>query len=189
MLHSLPAPKPHGEERDPRSPGQRLHDALGDVLKLAPRAGELPKSGGVPATVLITMTIEQYETRTGLASTSYGQKLSMPRALRLADEASIAWIVTNSHGAVLHLGRTQRLATPAQTLALVARDGGCAFPGCDQPPEWTEKHHVIPWSEGGPTDLDNLGLPWFTPPPWIDPDQKPRRNLRHHACRRPDNSR
>jgi len=166
VLHSLAAPQPtkpaapgdvgetgqHGEcgangERDERTPGQRLHDAFRAVLKLALRSGELPTSGGVPATVLITMTAQQFETGTGLASTSYGQKLSVAQALRLADQASIAWIVHNSKGGILNYGTTRRTASTTQTLALIARDQGCAFPGCTDPPEWTEKHHITP----GPT--------------------------------------
>ena len=74
----------------------------------------------------------------------------------LADEASIGWIVHNSAGGVLNHGRTHRLASRSQTLALIARDKGCSFPGCADPPEWTEKHHVTPWRHGGRTDLDNL---------------------------------
>jgi hypothetical protein len=207
VLHSLAAPKGDVEgnpdstgERDERSSGQRLHDAFRAVLKLALRSGQLPRSGGVPATVLISMSAEQFETRTGLAATSFGDTLSVPQALRLADEASIAWVVHNSEGGILNYGTTQRLASPKQTLALIARDHGCAFPGCTSPPEWTERHHVRPWREGGATDLDNLcllcdyhhdridtggwtitmqhGLPWFTPPTWIDPDQTPRLNQR-----------
>ena len=61
-------------------------------------------------------------------------------------------------GAALFLGRSQRLATRAQRLALIARDGGCCFPGCDRPAAWCEAHHVIPWLDGGPTDIDNLCL-------------------------------
>jgi hypothetical protein len=56
-------------------------------------------------------------------------------------------------------------------------------------------HHVEHWVDGGPTCLENLvllclhhhlvihhdhwrlemidGLPWFTPPPWIDPGSTP----------------
>ncbi len=205
VLHSLAAPQPAEPEqpgahteRDERSGGQRMHDAFRSVLKLALRAGELPVSGGVPATVLITMTADQFETRTGLAATSYGQKLSVDHALRLADEASIAWIawiVHNSTGGILNYGTTRRTASAGQTLALIARDQGCSFPGCTDPPEWTEKHHITPWSQGGPTNLNNLcllcdhhhdrintggwtihmkdGQPWFTPPPWIDPHQQP----------------
>jgi hypothetical protein len=146
------------------------------------------------------MTAEQFQTGTGLASTSYRQKLSVDQALRIADQAAIAWIVHNSRGGILNYGTTRRVATDKQTLALIARDKGCSFPGCDDPPEWTEKHHITPWRQGGHTDLDNLcllcdhhhdridtggwqismrdGLPWFTPPTWIDPDQRPQRNIR-----------
>jgi hypothetical protein len=201
VLHSLAAPRPGTDgDRDERSAGQRMHDAFRSVLKLALRSGQLPQSGGVPATVLITMTADQFETRTGLARTSYGQQLSVDQALRLAEEAAIAWIVHNSVGGILNYGTTQRLATSKQSVALIARDHGCAFPGCTSPPEWTEKHHIIPWSKGGQTSLDNLcllcdhhhdrintggwtitmqdGLPWFTPPPWLDPQQQPRINHR-----------
>lgn len=201
VLHSLAAPKPsEAGEHDQRTSGQRMHDALRAVLKLALRAGELPTSGGVPATVLITMTAEQFETGTGLASTSFRQKLTVDQALRIADQAAIAWIVHNSAGGILNYGTTRRVATDKQTLALIARDQGCAFPGCADPPEWTEKHHIVNWRDGGSTDLDNLcllcdyhhdridtggwqvtmrdGLPWFIPPAWIDPEQRPQRNVR-----------
>jgi len=201
VLHSLAAPQPsENGDRDERTSGQRMHDAFRSVLKLALRAGRLPRSGGVPATVLITMTADQFDSRTGLASTSFGQRMSVDQALRIADQASIAWIVHNSVGGIVNYGTTQRLATGSQTLALIARDKGCAFPGCTSPPEWTEKHHVVPWSKGGRTDLDNLcllcdwhhdrintggwtitmrnGLPWFTPPTWLDPQQQPRINHR-----------
>jgi uncharacterized protein DUF222/HNH endonuclease len=201
ILHSLAAPQPSGNgDRDERSAGQRMHDAFRAVLKLALRAGKLPRSGGVPATVLITMTTEQFESRTGLAATSFGQRMRVDQALRIADEASITWVVHDSVGGILNYGTSQRLASGSQTLALIARDKGCTFPGCSAPPEWTEKHHIIPWSRGGRTDLDNLcllcdwhhdrigsggrqvvmqaGVPSFIPPAWLDPDQRPRRNER-----------
>jgi hypothetical protein len=82
-------------DRDERTAGQRMHDALRSVLKLALRSGQLPRCGGLPATVLISLTAEQFETRTGLATTSFGQKLSVDQALRIADEASIAPIDPN----------------------------------------------------------------------------------------------
>jgi hypothetical protein len=201
VLHSLAAPKPtDAGGPDERNAGQRMHDAFRSVLKLALRSGELPVSGGVPATVLITMTAEQFESGTGLVSTSFGELLHVDQALRLADQACIAWVVHNSKGGVLNYGTTRRVASDKQTLALIARDQGCTFPGCTDPPEWTEKHHVIPWAAGGSTDLDNLcllcdyhhdrfeqqgwritmqsGVPWFVPPAWLDAEQKPRRNVR-----------
>ena len=111
-------------------------------------------------------------------------------------------VVSDETGATLFLGRSQRLATRAQRLALIVRDGGCCFPGCERPAAWCEAHHVIPWQDGGPTDVDNLcllcryhhreferrgwrvemsdGVPQWIPPPFIDLDRRPVRNTAHH---------
>jgi hypothetical protein len=78
-------------------------------------------------------------------------------ALALCDAAYTGMIVDGA-GTPLAVGRTRRHATPTQRRALAVRDGGCAFPGCDAPPRWTDAHHITPWQHGGTTDLDNLVL-------------------------------
>ena len=35
--------------------------------------------------------------------------------------------------------------------AVIARDKHCGFPGCTQPPEACQVHHLIPKAQGGPT--------------------------------------
>ncbi|MCU0266713.1 MAG: HNH endonuclease, partial [Actinomycetia bacterium] len=62
-------------------------------------------------------------------------------------------VVVDPAGQVLDLGRTQRLFSAAQRLALWVRDRGCRFPGCGAP--WAQAHHVEPWQTGGRTDLAN----------------------------------
>lgn len=58
----------------------------------------------------------------------------------------------------LDVGRTQRLVTERQYRALMVRHHGhCAVPGCSNV-KGLDGHHVIPWSKGGRTDLDNLIL-------------------------------
>jgi hypothetical protein len=42
--------------------------------------------------------------------------------------------------------------------ALVVRDEGCAWPGCDRPAGFCDAHHVEPWWRGGETKLTNLVL-------------------------------
>jgi hypothetical protein len=58
----------------------------------------------------------------------------------------------------LDVGRSSRVITPAQRVALAVRDGGCVFPDCQQPLAWCDGHHLVPWQQGGPTNLDNLAL-------------------------------
>ncbi len=58
----------------------------------------------------------------------------------------------------LAVGRTARIATPAQRRALAARDRGCIIPGCGIPAEACQTHHVVDWAADGSTDVPNLAL-------------------------------
>lgn len=183
-------------EVDPRSRGQRMHDALGRLCDRLLRSAAPSDSGGTPATVVVTIDEVNLRNRTGFGFLSDGVPVGAQTVIDLADQADLAWCVKNSRGTVLALGRSRRIASRQQSLALIARDGGCSFPGCDVPAEWSERHHIVPWVEGGRTDLDNLTLlcryhhhyfaqrgwscrvnadrlPEWIPPKWIDRQQRP----------------
>jgi len=186
---------------DERPYGQRLHDALDEVCGRVLKTGDQPVTGGAPASIIVTIGVEDLLAKAGLAETSDGSMLTADQLLRIADEAEIWPTIINRNGVPLALGRTQRLASRGQTMALIARDGGCSFPGCTHPPGWCDRHHIIDWIDGGPTDLDNLtllcryhhthflqkgwtcringdGLPEWIPPWWIDHDQRAQLNTR-----------
>ena len=119
--------------------------------------------------------------------------------VRATCDAGLIPTVLNSESVPLDLGQEHRLVKPNQRNALIARDRGCAFPGCHLPARWTDAHHIKHWSNGGPTNVDNMvllcrrhhrllhhstwtiqminGLPHFRPPRWLDPRQKLRRNV------------
>lgn len=65
-------------------------------------------------------------------------------------------LIVDSLGNPLDLGSSVRFASGDQRRAVLARDGGCVFPGCDTHPAWADLHHVIRVADGGTTDLDNL---------------------------------
>ena len=83
------------------------------------------------------------------------------RARRVVAEAMLCFsfirkiLIDPTTGAPLDVGRAHRRFTPRQVRALVVRDGGCVFPGCDRRPKWCDAHHLRPWEDDGPTDLDN----------------------------------
>lgn len=143
---------------DSRHHGQRMHDALEDVCDRMLRSVTLPDSGGTPATVIVTIDQRDLRQRTGHGSTADGVPVSVSGVLRIAEQADVLPVLRTAVGAVLTLGRSRRVASPSQTCALIAREGGCSFPGCDRPPQWCERHHIRAWVDGGPTDLDNLTL-------------------------------
>jgi hypothetical protein len=123
----------------------------------------------------------------------------------LACSATVRTALLAPNGALLDLGRSQRLATPAQKTALLARDGGCVIPGCVVPGDACDAHHVIWWEHLGATDLDNLalvcgrhhtevhqgtwelqvvdGIPWVRLPSWVDRTRPLLRNAAHHPER------
>jgi hypothetical protein len=75
-----------------------MHDALADAAGRLLASGDLPPSGGTPATVLLTLSLEQLETRTGLVTTAHGGTISVTEALRFAGEANVIPVVLDSTG-------------------------------------------------------------------------------------------
>ena len=92
------------------------------------------------------------------ARTDYGDHLTPDAARRLACDAGIYRVVLGPRDVPLSAGQRTRLVPPSLRRILVARDGGCRFPGCDRPPAYTQAHHVVFWADGGPTTCQNLIL-------------------------------
>lgn len=190
------------ETVDDRTPGQRRADALVDICRLALTTGDLPDSGGDRPQITVMADYDTITRQLRAATLDTGQRLSPDSARRLACDCGILPALMNSTGQVLDLGRERRLWTGPARKAILLRDGGCAFPGCDRPPRWTDIHHIRHWQHGGASDRDNGvalcghhhrvihqghwtvkiapdGRPEFTPPTYVDRQQRPRRNNYH----------
>lgn len=77
-------------------------------------------------------------------------------ARRIAAKAGIIPAVMGSSDVPLNLGMKTRLFSPSQRLALINRDGACAWPGCESTPQFADAHHIAWWAkDDGPTDLSN----------------------------------
>lgn len=92
------------------------------------------------------------------AETEWGGLFSRYAVERLACSSALRRVVIDSKSVVIDMGRKERVITERQRKALIARDGCCAAPGCDRPPRYSAGHHLIPWSEGSGTDLQELAL-------------------------------
>jgi hypothetical protein len=187
--------RPLGDDvKDPRTPGQRAHDILFGLLK----AGVQAENAGLPrnsiTSVVATVALDDLKNGTGSAwLDGVGEPISALTVQEKLCDAGFRNLVLGNDGEVLHLDRDYRLFQPAQRIAAGVRDGGCVFPGCPAPPSWCEVHHVIPFGEGGPTDIDNAavlcafhhhvihngdwhiriirGKPQILAPPWVNPDR------------------
>ncbi|NIL89448.1 hypothetical protein RhoFasSB10_01755 [Rhodococcus fascians] len=109
-------------------------------------------------------------------------------------DADLTPVIVDHHGVPLALGRTTRLASDDQRIALTIRDTCCVM--CGRPAQWCQAHHIRFWEHGGRTDLINLALvcgechrlvhhgdwqllmgddghPYAIPPESVDPRQQP----------------
>ncbi len=109
-------------------------------------------SGKVAATIVVTLSWERLLAGLGAAKVDTGMDLSAGEARRLACGAGIVPAVLGTGSLPLDLGRSSRLFTEAQRVALATVYDTCAAEGCDRPYAWTELHHETPWSLGGKTD-------------------------------------
>lgn len=212
---------------DPRSAEQRMAEGLERLIDAYLQGEDRPTVGGVRPHVTMTVdarelagegphppglhgSVDEYTAflnEKGYSSPFRLQwmgRISGESARMLACDATLTSMILNGERVPLDVGREHRTVTPAIRKALLARDCGCAFPGCGRPAGWTDAHHIEHWSKGGKTSLDNTvllcrhhhrmvhhqgwdvnmgddGHPWFTPPEHIDRQRLPRPSHRQTA--------
>lgn len=134
----------------------RRADTLVRLCGINAASGLLPALGGDRPQILVTLGLDALVAGLGAKSVlTCGQPLSAGEARRLSCDARITPVVLGGDSQVLDVGRTRRFFTTPIRSALVLRDQGCAFPGCDAPPAACEAHHNQPWWAGGTTSVAN----------------------------------
>ncbi|WP_235829319.1 HNH endonuclease signature motif containing protein [Gulosibacter macacae] len=147
-----------------RSIPQLQADALATLCRHALGCDAAELAGTSSTTVVVRMPLEAVIDSTSTTDgTAVGPShceidghgpIDVSTARKMAASAGIIPLVLGGDSEVLNLGRSRRFFTPAQRLALVERDGGCAF--CGLPPGMAEAHHIKWWTrDHGPTDLSN----------------------------------
>jgi hypothetical protein len=140
---------------DTRSLGQRNHDALLAAARALLASGELGQHNGLPASIIVTTTLQELEAGAGKALTGGGTLLPMSDVIRLAGHAH-HYLAIFDKGKALALYHTKRLASPAQRIVLYAKDRGCSFPGCSVPGYLCEVHHCNRYATNPVTDVNDL---------------------------------
>ena len=105
-----------------------------------------------------------YTSLTDVAPATFADGTPIPHGQlsKLLCDGEFHRVVFGPDGESLDSGRTQRLFTPAQTRAVIARDRHCQYPGCSAPPGQGEIHHSIWWYHQGRTSTKNaILLCWY----------------------------
>lgn len=151
-----------GRPKDARTPGQQRADIFAAMIESLARSADVPTISGAAPTVLVTVPVDALERKqgTGLA-VGAAEPLPFSAIDQILCDSTRQPVILGDGGEVLALGRTQRPFSRAQKRAIIARDGPTCLE-CDIPASAAEVHHVIPWSEGGTTDVDNgVILCWY----------------------------
>ena len=149
------APTQDAIEHDLRSTGQRNHDGLLAALRALLASGELGQHNGLPASIVVTTTLNELEAAAGRGLTGGGTLLPMSDVIRLARHAH-HYLAVFDRGKAMALYHTKRLASPGQRIMLYAKDRGCSAPGCDVKGYYCEVHHVTDYATCHTTDVNDL---------------------------------
>jgi hypothetical protein len=157
-----------------RSPAQRRADALGEICRQWLDRGDRPVVAGERPHLTLTMDAEllMQGVSTPGGSVDPSDPGSDPRSGQLdhagpvaphvarlvACDASVRRVLMGPASEPLDVGRRTSVVPAALRTAVIVRDRGCRFPGCDRPQAWCDAHHVVHGADGGPTSLANLLL-------------------------------
>jgi hypothetical protein len=159
--HPVPAPPEdldqRAREHEPGPAADRVAARRADALLALVTSSSEQESGPVVERGQARLIVH-LDASTGAARLQGGPEAPASTAERLACDSRVQVLLNDRTGNRMYLGRSRRLATPAQIAALTVRDGdGCQFPGCTHT-RHLHAHHVRHWLHGGPTDVDNLIL-------------------------------
>lgn len=151
---------------------------------------------GSPYALVVTAKASDLANNIGEATTGSGARFPMNNLVRDGLNGTVFFHLMDETARTVEVRTENRFANKNQTAIITARDRGCVFPGCDAPAGWCDVNHIVPHSEGGRTEINNMclvcsfhhhlmdrsewemlmlrdGRPAWRPPESIDPERMP----------------
>jgi hypothetical protein len=139
-------------------PGQRKAEALRTILGFFLDNQHTHTAGRHRPHINVTMTYREFRDGIGGTYTDTGGPVSPTEAAALACDAVLHRIIVEGRSAILDYGRSVRNPPVDLFNAVLARDQGCRWPGCDRPASHCDTHHIKHRERDGPTSIANLVL-------------------------------
>ncbi len=99
------------------------------VGRIALMSGEFGQLNGLPVSIIIRTTLQDLESRAGIGVTGGGTKMPIKDVLRLAGHANLFLAVFDkATGSAMDLFRARRVASLAQRIMLIGREGAAPNP-------------------------------------------------------------
>ncbi len=148
-----------------RTPAQRGADAFEQLCAAALRVGDAPTNHGERPQVMVVFTAAEYaalstspELTTGRFLGS-GQTVTGREVRNLVDDCEMFRLVLDEQAVPMEVSKSVRTVPVGLWRALMLRDGGCVWEGCDAPASWCDvAHGNRSFTRGGKLSLDNSML-------------------------------
>ena len=125
-----------------------------ECLPVFPGTPVRPRRG--TTTIVAVTTLEELLARTGTGITDTGDRLTVGSLIESTLATDLYLQVLDFQGRSLWLGRSRRLGSLDQYLALLGEEGMSTAPGSSACAARCAMHHIDGWNHGGDTDIDNL---------------------------------
>lgn len=154
-LDSIQADDESAEELEQHE--DTLDERRADALYLLASARIATDADADRATVVLHAPLDALVSGRPGCQMEDGPALHTKTALRMSCDCLLEVVLHNELGDVVGIGHKERKVPRWMLRQLKYRDGRCTFPGCEAK-HFLHAHHIVHWSRGGPTDLDNLVL-------------------------------
>jgi hypothetical protein len=152
--------------RRPDTPGEhrtsekRGADAFEQLCESALRAGEAPTVHGIRPHVIVVIDEADLGRPGGVARLAHsGQPLPASSIRPLLDDATVSRLVHDAAGTPIEASEGVRTVPAGLWKALLARDAGCTWDGCDAPASWCDvAHGNRPYRKDGQLSPSNAAL-------------------------------
>ena len=159
LITALDALMPPPGDDDTRTPRQRRHDALEDLIRHYLENPNTPTIGGDKPHVNVFVIFPPSKAfQADSTKTENGQLLTITQLRTITCDCSLSRIILGPDSEIIDLGRRTRIIPTPLRRAIITRDRLCTWPGCDRNPRWCDIHHIQHWVDHGPTEPANLRL-------------------------------
>jgi hypothetical protein len=131
LIDPLAKPGP----QDVRFAPEREGEAFCELVDLALRSDLHRIHGGERVELTVTVDYDKLRAGIGTARLDNGEHIPMKQVRRIACDAGVIPMLLGSRSQIHDVGRKTRTINAGLRRMLVARDGGCAFPGVRQTAE------------------------------------------------------
>ncbi len=119
------------------------------------RRKRLAPARGTTSIVAVT-TLAELMAMNGTVSTDTDVQMTVADAVERCEARNLFLQVLDFRGRTLYFGRSRRLGSTDQYLALLGEEGMTSAPFSSAPAAWCHMHHVQSWANGGESDLPNF---------------------------------